>query len=354
MKNRLLWILLCCAVIACRTKPKPAEVFSWLPTECAPEMYPVNIAKGFLVFADSTDVAVPSSDPVENGWGKHGSTEIIGPEFKPVPVKLELTWVSYTENKFFSGNFVLPHERMTQMFKQGFWEPQMKRHSTYDCIVVGMAPGGVVVVWMQGGGGFETEIGRYQAKESNITMSEYIAAKGYSSAMTHDRTQMCNGVLGNEPKVVENLKAKGFQFGLWDTYRERFNIRPVIVYQQHRNQVTNQEHIQFYNGEQDDRVKNDIDKNEFKPLARIKEIETSWTEDRDGKRLPFSLDIKMDEPEIFNAYKQVYGNNPKQQAELNIRIDTHTVTYKVFLQSQTQKVELLKTKGEIYLDQPGQ
>ncbi|WP_158991103.1 DUF2931 family protein [Mucilaginibacter sp. L196] len=342
-------ILLSYFFASCQNK-KTIEKFQWLPTECAPELYPMNIAKGFLLFEDGNEISIPSADPIKNGWGKHGSTAIIGDEFKPVPVKLEITWLSYTENKFFSGRFDLPKDSIIKWFKEGYTDPVTLKPATYDCIAVGMAPGGVVVVWIQGIN-HQLEIGRYQAKESNMTMGEYIAAKGFSSDMTHDRTALCKSTLEDEPAAVENLKVKGLQLGLWDSYRQRFNIRPVMIFDQSHHAKTSSIYMQFYNGEQDDLVLDKLLKNEFSPRARIKKVAFQWMDDWAGKKQKYILELNMDEKEIFNAYKEVYGDNPKQEAELTVQINPGNDHYRIFLKSQTKNTERLKAKGEIYLAQ---
>ena len=87
--------------------------YGWLPTESSYEKYPMSIIAGDLVFSDGTSIYIPSSKIIENGWGELGSTHVVGERLKPLPVKIEISWFSYTEDKFYSGVFSLPYEKIT-------------------------------------------------------------------------------------------------------------------------------------------------------------------------------------------------------------------------------------------------
>jgi hypothetical protein len=340
--------LLC--ITSCETT-KPVKTFIWLPTECAPELYPANIAMGNLVFEDGSKIYIPSADPVENGWGNHGSTDVVGSLQKPVPVRLDLTWLSYTEKKFYTGSFALPQEYIIKLFEKGYTDAVLLKHGTYDVIAVGMAPGGVVVVWIQGMN-HQVEIGRYQARQSNITMQHYRNVKGYSPEMTNDINELCNGVIQQEPVVAHNLKVNGLQLGLWDNYRQRFSIRPVMSFDQPNQGGVTEIYLNYFNGEQEDMVLDDLKKNDFKPRSRIKKAAFKWTGELDGKRKQFVLELNhLDEKEIFNAYKEVFAGDPQQQAELMLQVTPGNNQYHLYLKNQTRKVELLKGRGEIYLDE---
>jgi hypothetical protein len=71
-----------------------------------------------------------------------------------------------------------------------------------------------------------------------------------------------------------------------------------------------------------------------------------------GKNQKYILELNhIDEEEIFDAYKQVYADNPKQEAELMLQVTPGNDHYRLYLQSKSKQVELLKVKGEIYLDE---
>src|SRR5690606_15540029 len=92
---------------------------------------------------------------------------------------------------------------------------------TYNSIIVGLAPGGVIVLWL-GAASKQIEIGRYQATKTDMDW-EFFNPQGEA-----DRDKYVNGVLERRPKVLAQ-KELGIQFGLWDTYRIKYNWRPVTM-----------------------------------------------------------------------------------------------------------------------------
>ena len=137
--------------------------FEWLPTECAPKKYPMKIVQGDLIFENGRAAYIPSGKILDNGWGKQGSIHIVGDSFKPVPVKMEIVWFSYTENKFYGGSFDLPHKKMFELFHEGFFMPSTGQKTTYSTIMVGVAPRGEISVWL--GMGIVVEVASFQAEE---------------------------------------------------------------------------------------------------------------------------------------------------------------------------------------------
>lgn len=78
--------------------------------------------------------------------------------------------------KFWILETELPAEKMLDLFRKGYFYKNLKKGGiiepeTYDEIVIGVAPGGVVVVWLAG---LERrEIGRYQAKETFVDRNDF-------------------------------------------------------------------------------------------------------------------------------------------------------------------------------------
>lgn len=348
---RIVLILLLLAVAFSCKQPKPfGEKFEWLPSSTAPELYPVSLASGYFTFADGQTLRMMStSDPLKYGWGENRAVTVIGDRYKPVPVKLDITWLSYTEDKFYSGEFKLPVDSVTRLFKTGYTDAITRKHKTFDNIMVGMAPGGVVVVWLEGINN-QVEIGRYQASLSKITMQEYISIKGYSPDMSKDRVALCKSMMDDEPEARANLKLKGLQFGLWDTYRERFSMKPVVAFENAVHPEVSDIYMRFYNGEQEDLVLETLQKNTFTPRARIKKLLVRWHEITGNKTQKYMLQYEMDEAEVFNAYKEVYANNAKQPVELLIQLNANHNKFHILLQHGNKKAELINGKGEMYLD----
>ena len=120
-----------------------------------------------------------------------------------IPTGFRITYFSYMENKFYKGDFLLPADKIRSLFKEGMIGYRSKRYSTYDAMIVGMAPGGVLVVWMQGIDK-QVEIGRYQAIETDMEWEHFIAKTGYT------REEFVKRITEANPEALANFKKNGF------------------------------------------------------------------------------------------------------------------------------------------------
>ena len=102
----------------------------------------------------------------EPDWGNAAGYESIS--MYKLPKSVDMVWLSYKEDCFYRLKTAIDYEKIAKLFREGFNQrvPNGEvRHTTYDTIVVGIAPGGVVVLWVGYGYLPLTEIGRYQAEK---------------------------------------------------------------------------------------------------------------------------------------------------------------------------------------------
>jgi hypothetical protein len=276
------------------------EKFEWLPTESAPLLYPMNIYKGNLYFEDGGSVYIPCSISAHNGWGNDGSTHTQGEDLKPVPVKLEITWASFAENKFYTGSWTLPKEKMLKLFQEGVVNYDTRKRETYKQILVGCAPGGIVVVWMYGAGN-QVEIGRYQARETRVAMSDYVPSN--PTATQKDFFKLMDE-LSPELEEMRNKK-RGIEYGLWDSYRKKYNWRTRIEIPNH---TFDDAVLDMFNGEREDIFDEPLKKNEFKERA-VPKLLDFIVADSKGKRTIWEFKY-LDEEEIMGLFRQADPNKP--------------------------------------------
>lgn len=350
-------VLICFAafIVSCQNAEEKAVnnrmsvKFEWSPTAGSAHLYPMETYRCDFIFADSSAIG-PATREVSSDWGGDGGTSSIGDALKPVPVALDICWLSYTENKFYQGRFELPYAKILKQFKDGFedytWTSDTERHlahHSYDFINAGMTPGGVVVLWLSGSG-VQTEIGRFQAKETTVNMADFLSRDD----IVMSKDAYVKDELSRRKDVTDNLAKNGIPYGAWDKYRERFNFKPVVKFEQAVR--FSDLSLEYFNGEKDHLVDHQIEKISFAQKARVKEIRAVWTATAAGKPMGYVLDIALDEAEIFKAYQAVYDDAPNQPAELVVEIDKNNYNFQVFLQGHQQKIALLKQKGEIYYD----
>jgi len=320
-----------------KKKTKTMKKFEWLPTECAPEIYPIEIYKGILSSEDGSIVRIPSGGrTVKNGWGKIGSTYLVGEDFKSVPNQLDISWLSYTENKFYKGRFELPSEKMNSLFEKGYIN-RLGKQETYSEIIVGMAPGGIVSVWMLGSG-FSVEIEHYQAKEVNISMEDF------NPDGIQDQDLYIKGNLDElSEERKEQLKKVGIKYDIWKKYRKRYSWKPRYIFS--NESKSNDILIDFYNGEHLFVLTNNEIFDDYYEFAIPKYIRFYWEDKNKNK---FGSKIYFNEAEIFTIFNTIFNENETEHAELIIKIDKYNSNFNIYLKSQQNSIEIKKTKIKIF------
>ncbi len=340
-KITILLTSICLVIIFINCKPKKMETFEWDATSCAPKFYPMGVYQATFIFENGNAMDIPGADFMQNGWGD-ASSFVCGDNSKPIPERLELTWLSYTENKFYTGSFLLPKDSIINLFKEGFTEFQSKKHGTYNVINVGMAPGGIVVVWLMGAGK-SVDVGRYQAKDTVVSMRDFIP-----TAQIDDQTEWVNIAMGHNPEVADSIKKFGIPYGLWDSYRERFNWRPVIDFEDKESTIIDEIMVYYLNNEIDQISNDRLITNAFGHKARVKKITCWWS----NKRTISKLKIHLEEEEIFKAYRFIYQNNPEQEGQLRIQISKNEDYVRIFLENTDannhREIQLHKVDIKIY------
>lgn len=134
-----------------RMRPS-ARALEWLPSETAPLNRPVYLLHGDFILPDGTRIPIPG-DRIAGagaGWGGLGSTHIVEPLVKPLPVAVEATWYALTEGTGYQGRADLPVEDMATLFATPVPHPLDGSPEAPDRLLLGMAPGGDMAVWAAG------------------------------------------------------------------------------------------------------------------------------------------------------------------------------------------------------------
>ncbi|WP_378175736.1 DUF2931 family protein [Aquimarina sp. SS2-1] len=316
---------------------KEMEKYEWRPTASAPKYNPMQIHKGRLIYANGESIYIPSGHTLHQGWGKIGPTHIVGDDQKPVPVKLEITWVSYLEKKFYKGSFDLPAEKIQSLFEEGYIN-RLGKKDTYDDINIGLAPGGVIVVWLLGGGR-TVDIGRFQASETEVSIKEF--APGAIITME----EFMNSVL--EEDFSEEVKAKmnpdSISFGKWDAYRQKFFWKPSVQFQ--KEGKLQEIRITFYNGESIYTIGTNKVLDRFQEYAIPDHIRMEWVDQNNNE---FGTRIYFDENEIHSVFHKFYETPNQKPAELVLKIDQYNSELKLFLQNESEKIDIKGARIKIY------
>jgi hypothetical protein len=202
---------------------------------------------GDFLYRDEGGLYIPREISIHKGWGNSVSIHIVGPDEKPLPDRMQLTFYSYLEDKFYRGEFLLPYDRIRELFARGYssYDTGKLEKTTFNEIVAGMAPGGVVAVWVVG-------IDRqYEVFFGHAKQVELDWHQVFQLRRIYDRKEEVELELQSAAKFdpLVNVYREKIPFGLWESYRKRFSWAPMFEGNiKHPDRITR---MSFYNGERD-------------------------------------------------------------------------------------------------------
>lgn len=313
------------------------DMYEWLPTECAPKKYPMQILKGDLFFENGGSIYIPDGKMIHNGWGNQGSTHLVGDILKPIPNHIVITWFSFTEDKFYSGSFDLPKEKMAQLFKEGFISPLTHERVTYDNILIGMAPEGGIGVWLMGEQ-VTKEICFLQANEVEINWTTFVNNLDFprSKYVTAKLQQVLT------PEDLSILKKERIAADLWKTkYRTQYSWEPLFISSGTLIGIS----ADYYNGEREFLDYTLTKKNKIQSRAVPKSLLLNWM---DALQNEYSIEIVFGEQEIFMAFSELSNGNQHEELNLQIEVSDIDRSSKIFIKNKKYITELKQSKVKVY------
>lgn len=266
---------------------KGGPLIEWLPSETAPSSHPSWLIEGDFILAEGTRIYIPSQRTAHAGWGRIGSTHLVSPEKKSVPVALELKWFSPTERQSWAARIDLPAERIHALLTTPLIHPLDGSRDTPDRLIVGLAPGGDVALWAAGING-TVEVGMWQAQPTVLSMPEVIGEGDLSVEGLAELLLSEN--LSDEARA--QLIADGPQPGLWRARAQRFVWSPELAGGHGRGfrlQALNGETLWLPSALED------------RPRAAPERLEVYWTSPH-GERL---LELRFDPAESLAAFQRL-------------------------------------------------
>jgi len=328
-----------CKSNAIKNQENHMEKFEWRPKSCAPHLYPTEIVSGDFIFDDESSIYIPAKWAMYNGWGHPGSAHIVGEDFKPVPQQLQITWLSYMERKFYTGKFNLPERKIRQLFEQGYTDDR-GMEETFSSLNVGLAPGGIVTLWIFGAG-LSLEIEQFKATETPLTMKEF-HPDGIDNL-----DEYIEIVLESPAKNVAEhgtFSSENIPFDKWsDQYRKRYNWTPKFTFTD--GGQLKKLLARFYNGEQYFVEHTNPLLSENKTWALPRYYRINWS---DKNQNNYGAHIYFDEAETFAAFRQLFDQNKATKAQLNIEIDKYNSNINIFLTNENEKIALTQTRIKVY------
>jgi hypothetical protein len=309
------------------------EKFDWLPTECAHRRFPMRLIHGDLILKDGSSLYVPAKAIIHNGWGEPGSTHVVGETMKSLPVRLTATWFSFTEDKFFSGEFLLPYDLILQHF-QTMISPHTGKISTSHDIRVGFGPEGAISVWVSGDR-ISVEVSRYKAKEVTVgweavTENDQISRRDYIDSILQETLT---------PPQLKELKDHGVPLGISDHYSKQYRWELLVT-----GQINRLLYLKTLNGEEE--YYDFVSTSNVRPSrGRPKSILVYWDNKMGFK---YEADVRFDEAEVTAAYKKLSTEKVDHPLQLQLEISDNPDVIHTSLNDGKYVILLNKTEVKAY------
>jgi hypothetical protein len=252
---------------------------------------------------------------------------------------LELSWFSCTEDRFYAGKFGLPMNKILELFRAGTASPEAKERLPFDRIIVGMAPGGDVSVWV-GARRIVKEIATFRAQSVDLPWSTVLDNQNIT------RPQYIELALREalSPEALKRVRAAPVPLGRWSLFAKRFPWTPRV-----RPGSTGRDlWIHGLNGEVEwvdlSGKRKDVDP---PPSARgaPKELSLYW-QDSAGSNL--SADITFDEDESMAAFNKLSGGESSEALTLELAPADVATKVDVFLLRGKEHFRFERTQVKIY------
>ena len=332
------FLIICIFFLLISCKEDSQTKFSYKVSVTAPKEYPVEVHLGYLSSGKDFITTVPKDGEENQGWIAQGSSS--GSGGSTIPDFVELTWLSYADKKFWKLETQLPTDKMLAFFRQGFTfvdsrDNDKVTHQMYNRIVIGTAPGGVVVIWLDGGLK-RVEIGRYQAKEVYVDKLNFQPVK-YTDQSQQEFLDTKYEILVSDT-VRKKIEKEGIPFGLWDSYREKYNwLFKSSFLKEDKDTYQN---IYFFNGEhrviyEDELIKKSYERQAL-PLKANIYFNVYWAE------------TVFNEKEIFDAFKTLSTKHPGKNIEIEVRPAFMYKTTTFSVKCEGEEIPLEKTDVKMW------
>lgn len=313
------------------------KTFNWSASEGAPKHYPMQIINGDLHFHGSHAGAgtyVPSGGVLYNGWGLLNSIHVSGEALKPLPDKLDITFFSYLEDQFYRGAFELPYDNILKAFQEVEAQPKRKAMDGSELpndykIIVGVAPGGTVAVWMRSPLGTKE---LFYGKAEKVEM-DFTKAIGFPSVKRKEFLEK-SIAFAVPPDILAAIRKNGIPFNKWADYRKTYHWQPSFTGNSPPNKIS----VGFYNGE--GRSYTIPLGGDFTATGKQVPQDVKFTYVVSGRSKGYYYEITFNEDEMFAAFNRLAAKQLPMQLEIDPRHPINET--KIRLHNGKESIELKK------------
>jgi len=316
------------AFTTCKTMTNKRMEYRYYISGNAPELYPTEIWYSALFFEQDEALPIPKCYPYRGEWGEILSTEILSRENYPMPIKLDIAWLSIVEQQFYQLETDLPADRFQSVWDQAPAE-------TFSHIVLGMAPHGGVALWCVG---YDKSVlvEWMHAKTCEVNFRDFKHGDQYSTLENY-----CARYLEGNPLAKEHAEDKGLpQRDLYDNYMKQFTYRYQIEFGQwdedkkewmpyadNNNPKAEFEYIEecLFDGTHD--KLHDGSLMNYHQAGKPKKLAVKWH----TIESEYTAYLWFEDEDICSVFNRFYGSNTEVKTDLTVKIDTDKNKYELSL-----------------------
>ncbi|MGJ1510098.1 DUF2931 family protein [Sphingobacterium siyangense] len=318
--------------------------YKWFCAMSNPTAYPVQLHKGRFIFPKDEDYEFTFSEGnivnYNAVWGQAGGGTY--EQVMSLPKALDITWYSFAEDVFYRMNGPIDYGKLRTLFSTPYQEKGATKtvDEHYNKVILGFAPGGVLVIWATGTGRRQVEIGRYQAEKVTINASDQSKENGtYGNIFNQEwRGQVLSDTSIIPSDVQEAIANKPIPYGYWDKLRTRYPLQPKLVLS--ADIKTFDADFEFYNVERFvfDEGLRDMD---MASRGVPRDVYIKWYDQHNNRCAARFL---FDETETFKNFASFFHDKKGIGAVLEFSVDTKTKIATATLRNDTESKLILKTE----------
>lgn len=291
--------------------------------------HPIEVYSGSFVYMSGKEKEFRSlgAGGLYSGYfGSNGSTTNRASKF-PLPTELSVIWFSFTEAKFYGGNFELPYDKIVALFKD---DSQIRKSDGIGLSLrVGFAPGGLVVVWASCGP-YLAYVAHFQGMEMEITLEEFCPEVADEMTLTEYAAFMYD----NKPHIIDYLSTHTLESeaALFRRYLERFKTGFRVSFGSPEVNKISNFNAQFANGERLPFFPEDKVFSERGDYASMKYFEVNWYHtDSYGRKSKLQANVCIKKEEFLRIYQEAWGDDHTKAIDVMVNISADNKDIEIYL-----------------------
>lgn len=304
---------------------KRGTVFEWNMNISTPKYYSIVNIKTELLYSNGSKNVYEEYIYAGMDWGSSQTSR--GSSHKQeIPTRLHTKWLSYREGEtgqLYEGTFDLPYDTILNLFRNGYiyqYTDSEIVKEEYTGISVGLAPGGVVALWVSGSHR-RVQVGCWVADKLSADDELFASRGGQKKWVKQLRST------DSYDNIPDHIKNK--PIGQWEKYNQTYPYRYNVSFVDGEPESLLIE-THYYNGE---RFQSGIDDTVIRSKACPKKIVLIWKKGDDE----YLARIQFEETYLFRSFEQMVS---AASFELCFAVNKESNFIDCFLQGDGKQIEL--------------